>query len=61
MFLKYFLNLKISLFNFGHLFLSVKVRQGIRWDGLVLPGFAIGTDGAGLWEEDREFSSLLIG
>ena len=48
MFLKYFLNLKISLFNFGRLFLSVKVRQGIRLDGLVLPGFAIGTDGAGL-------------
>ena len=45
---KYFLNLKISLSNFGLLFLSVKVRQGIRWVERCCRGKAIGTDGAGL-------------
>ena len=45
---KYFLNLKISLFNFGLLFLSVKVRQGIRRVGWCCRGKVIGTDGAGL-------------
>ena len=36
---KYFLTHKISFFNFGLLFLSVKVRQGIRRSWKVLPGF----------------------
>lgn len=45
---KYFLNLKIGLFNFGQLFLSVKVRQGIRWVEWCCRGKAIGTDGAEL-------------
>jgi len=50
---KYFLNLKISLFNFDQLFLSVKVRHGIRRVGWCCRGFAIGTDGAELWEEEN--------
>ena len=49
---KYFLNLKISLFNFDQLFLSVKVRHGIRRVEWCCRGFATGTDCAGLWEDD---------